>query len=250
MDVLKFELSGRTAFFKKPDVNQYLYFSYGNIHKIALLGILGAILGYQGYNQQKRNKEAIYPEFYEKLHKIKVGITPKNDKGYIPKKVQVFNNSVGYASQEKGGNLVVKEQWLENPAWDIYVLINGEIEQKITNSIINNEFCYIPYLGKNDHLANIVEAEIIRGAKQLKDATKIDSLFIRDYFGFQIIEDELSDLDEAYIPIYKYQEMLPTELDETTNQYILEPFIYTNSLLTKEGEPLVYQCNTDNIFFF
>lgn len=247
MEVLKFELSGRTAFFKKPDVNQYLYFSYGNIHKIALLGILGAILGYQGYNQQKRNKEAAYPEFYEKLRNIKIGVVPKNDKGYIPKKVQAFNNSVGYASQEQGGNLIVKEQWLENPAWDIYLLIKGELEQKITNSIINNEFCYIPYLGKNDHLANISNRGIIKDADFISDVSQIDSLFIRDYFDFQIVED---DLEDVYIPIYKYQEMLPTELDEPTNQYILKPFIYTNSSLAKQGEPLVYQCNNKNVFFF
>ena len=52
MDVLKFQLSGETAFFKRPDVNTYLYFTYGNIHKVALLGMLGAIMGYKGYNSQ------------------------------------------------------------------------------------------------------------------------------------------------------------------------------------------------------
>ena len=40
MKALKFTLSGETAFFKKPDVNTYLYFTYGNIHKIALLGLI------------------------------------------------------------------------------------------------------------------------------------------------------------------------------------------------------------------
>src|SRR5699024_7809318 len=98
MQVLKFALSGRTAFFKKPDVNAFYYFTYGNIHKIALLGIFGAILGYGGYNQQK---ESTYPEFYDKLKDIKISIVPKNDKGYISKKMQIFNNSVGYASKEK-----------------------------------------------------------------------------------------------------------------------------------------------------
>ena len=52
MKVLCFTLSGRTAFFKKPEVNSYVYFTYGNIHKIALLGIFGAILGYGGHTQK------------------------------------------------------------------------------------------------------------------------------------------------------------------------------------------------------
>lgn len=43
----------KNAFFKKPEVNTYCYFTYGNIHKVALLGMFGAILGYGGYSQMK-----------------------------------------------------------------------------------------------------------------------------------------------------------------------------------------------------
>lgn len=49
MRALKFTLSGKNAFFKKPEVNAYFYFTYGQIHRVALLGILGAIVGYKGY---------------------------------------------------------------------------------------------------------------------------------------------------------------------------------------------------------
>ncbi len=75
MKILKFRLWGETAFFKKPDVNTYLYFTYSNIHKVALLGMFGAVLGYKGYNQM--TKEEDLPEFYERLKKLKVGIEPK-----------------------------------------------------------------------------------------------------------------------------------------------------------------------------
>ncbi len=34
---MKFKLFGKTAFFKKPEVNEYAYFTYNNIHKIASL---------------------------------------------------------------------------------------------------------------------------------------------------------------------------------------------------------------------
>lgn len=63
---LKFTLSGKTAFFKRPEVNTYYYFTFGNIHKVALLGMFGAILGYQGYNNTKE-----LPEFYRKLKDVK-----------------------------------------------------------------------------------------------------------------------------------------------------------------------------------
>ena len=128
MESLCFTLKGETAFFKKPEVNSYVYFTYGNIHKIALLGIFGAILGYGGYAQKlkqtgkSKQLEESFPDFYEKLKQLKIAVSPNAEKGFIRKKIQTFNNSVGYASKETGGNLIVKEQWLEEPSWDIYVL--------------------------------------------------------------------------------------------------------------------------------
>ena len=55
MKALKFILSGKTAFFKVPMVNSVCYFTYGNIHKPALLGMFGAILGYKGYGYEITN---------------------------------------------------------------------------------------------------------------------------------------------------------------------------------------------------
>ena len=52
---LKFELSGKYAMFKKPDVNA-VNLTFGQIHKVALMGLLGAIAGYNGYEQQKKRK--------------------------------------------------------------------------------------------------------------------------------------------------------------------------------------------------
>ena len=76
MEAVRFTLSGRTAFFKKPEVNAYYYFTYSQIHKIALMGMFGAILGYGGYAQKnwqvvKKGQEIVveYPEFYEKLRR-------------------------------------------------------------------------------------------------------------------------------------------------------------------------------------
>ena len=52
METLKFTLAGQNAFFKKSDVNEYCYFTYGHIHKVALIGMLGAIAGYKGYGSK------------------------------------------------------------------------------------------------------------------------------------------------------------------------------------------------------
>lgn len=88
LKVLRFQLAGRTAFFKKPEVNTYGYFTYGMIHKVALLGIFGAILGYGGYTKQHRDKTD-YPEFYEKLSGLKIAILPAEN-GCFAKKCKIL----------------------------------------------------------------------------------------------------------------------------------------------------------------
>lgn len=261
MRVLKFTLSGETGFFKKPDVNTYLYFTYGHIHKVALLGIFGAILGHKGYNQTKINKPSkktkensiVFPEFYEKLKDIKVSIVPNNEKGFIKKKVQVFNNSVGYASKEQGGNLIVKEQWLENPSWDIYVLVNNNESENIADYILNNKCVYTPYLGKNDHYANINNAILIdkNQIKEAIDLEKINSLCPKKFFEIDMSVDEFDDFsDDEIIDTFKYEEKLPIGLDENTNMYILETLMYTNMKLINTNNTTVYSIENKNIVFF
>ncbi len=123
MKSLCFNLSGPLACFRQPDVNTQVYFTYNNIHKVALLGLLGAVLGLNGYRNAKLygQEEQIFPEFYAQLSSMQVSVVPNGKNGYFTKKIQYFNNSVGYASKEQGGNLQVREQWLENPSWTIFL---------------------------------------------------------------------------------------------------------------------------------
>lgn len=265
MEVIKFTLKGKTAFFKKPDVNTYLYFTYGTIHKVALLGIFGAILGYRGYNQMSFSSdykkdfgkiikangyiEDSYPEFYSRLKDLKVSIV----RNYInlSKKVQIFNNSVGYASKELGGNLIVKEQWLENPSWDIYVAIDSEEAKALAKYLRERNFVYIPYLGKNDHLADICDVELIENIEEISNPDIVHSLFIKDHFELEDSEDifDLYDEEEKE-PIYKYEEKLPIALEETNNKYEFKTFISTNSPVKAKGQVSAFKDGTRNIVFF
>lgn len=229
MKAVRFTLSGKNAFFKKPEVNAYYYFTYGQIHKVALLGMFGAIAGYDGYAQKKwtvrKKGDSLieeYPEFYEKLRNLKISVVPRNERGYIPKKIQTFNNSVGYACEEQGGNLIVKEQWLENPIWDIYVLLDCEEAEQIAQMLENNKCVYMPYLGKNDHLADIKHVTLLDLETVVLKETEISSMFPK-----QIGEICLPD-DEDEIEEFKYEEKLPIRLNGYTNLYEYDTFCYTN----------------------
>lgn len=260
MEILKFKLSGKSAFFKKPEVNTYCYFTYGNIHRVALLGILGAILGYKGYsqmqdilsNKKKKGKlESSYPEFYEKLKNLKIAILPLNTKGIISKKIQIFNNSVGYASKEQGGNLIVKEQWLENPKWEICILLDCEEAKKIKEAIQNHKCEFYPYLGTNDHFADI-EYLGVEEAKTIEDEMyRIDSfVFNSDVDILNLEEEELNDWKSQGKPTskgnFKYEEALPYTINEITNNYKFQRFVYTGNLIELNNDRKVYHIQDKN----
>jgi CRISPR-associated protein Cas5h len=238
MRALRFELKGAAAFFKKPDVNSFAYFTYSHIHKVALFGMLGAILGLGGYMQQyednhpltKANKKEklvkVYPEFYDVFKLAHVSVVPHGDRGYFTKKIQIFNNSVGYASQEKGGTLNVREQWIENPHWTIYIAEDDGIDSlmfsKLTDHIMHSKAVYIPYLGKNDHPATILSPRIV----EIENANRViyvDSLFPGDHI--------LCDA-EGYIKDNQnrsfFKEIMPVGLHEFNNGYLYQPMVSTN----------------------
>jgi CRISPR-associated protein Cas5h len=220
---IKFNLSGKFAHFKKPDVNSYAYFTYSHIHKIAVLGILGSILGLKGYNQFEP-KDMKYPEFYEKLKDFRISIIPK--RAYFTKKIQTFNNSVGYASKEEGGNLIVREQWLENVSWDVLVLENESSEfEELKGRLLKKEFVFIPYLGKNDFPANIDNVEIVNLQKATKPLQCI-SLVPKNEVKF-IKQPRKGD-------VFYYEEYLPIRLKEKYVIYEFEKMVLSSMII--EGD--------------
>lgn len=230
-EAIKFELSGKNAFFKKPDVNVKVYFTYNNIHKIALLGLLGAIIGLKGWRNNILFGEKVpeFPEFYAELKDLTVSIVPIALKGYFPKKIQYFNNSVGYASREQGGNLQVYEQWLESPKWIIYLMSGGvkpELWKLLCSNLLGGRSVYIPYLGKNDFPANISNVEKLE--LKLEKSNFIDSLYIGELDSIK--DDETRDDRSPYV----FTEYLPTGLQPKHNFYTYSRTIYTNCMV-KDG---------------
>ena len=240
MKCLRFTLKGKTAFFKQPEVNTFYYFSYGQVHKVALLGMFGAILGYNGYSSVVVPKEDYkdFPEFYTKLKDIQISVIPKGKQGIFSKKIQVFNNSVGYASQESGGNLIVKEEWLENPEWTIYVLLNNEESNKLATYLLGNQCIYYPYLGKNDHLATICNVHVIDIKEIEAEEREIHSLCPSKKVTF--------DFDEVG---FRYAEYLPVGLKRSTNHYQVEQFYLTDAKV-EETEESIYTDGEHNIIFY
>lgn len=232
MKALKFTLKGETAFFKDNSINN-IYLSYGNIHRVALLGIFGAILGYGGYSQQnnvikgRKTKKTDYPEFYEKLKDLKISIVSNGKYGTFPKKIQTFNNSVGYASKEEGGNLIVKQFWIENPSWDIYLDLRNPEALRLAEHILNKKAVYVPYLGSNDHFADICQVEEV----ELEENKDRKEMTLDSMINLSIDLVKINQFKEVK-DRFKYMEYLPVTLSLESNQHIKEKMMITNMEVT------------------
>jgi len=226
---MKIQIHGAFAFFKKPDINS-IYMTYSSIHKVVLMGLFGATVNYGGYEQQRQSKSE-YPEFYEKFKDIKTSIVPH--KKFFDKKIQTYNNSTGFATRQKGGNLIIKEQWIENPAWDIYVVIDSEETETLKKYIKAYKTENCRFLGRRNHECIISNYKFYEDVSSLDGETfKIDSLFLDKNYSIQ--EPDVFDLIEANETYsYPYKEMLPVGLDSQFNHYLFENFVLTENPVKK-----------------
>ena len=171
--IISFDISSDFGMFKKPDVND-VYFTFNIIPKTTLLGILGAIIGLGGYSQQK---DKLYPEFYEELQDLLIGIIPYGNKGVFQKRVIKYNNTVGYANKD-GGTLNIIEQTLIEPKYKIYIGLDlsKESHKKLNKFIAKDiiQYEYIPYMGKNEFKLDI---------KEVKHFENIESFIPNDDFA-------------------------------------------------------------------
>ncbi|HMX38692.1 MAG TPA: CRISPR-associated protein Cas5 [Saprospiraceae bacterium] len=144
--LISFDLRGDFGVFKKPDVNEGLQLTFNILHKPALLGILGAIAGLEGYQRR-----GVFPVYYQTLRDLKVGIEPlEHDKGNFVKTALKYTNTVGYANAD--GNLIVTEQTLRLPSYRVYLLLDLDdaVQSLLHDRIWAAEAEYLPYFGKNE----------------------------------------------------------------------------------------------------
>lgn len=245
MKLILFDIKSDFGFLKKHDINESeIYISYNMLHKPALFGILGAIIGLKGYE-----KFGILPEYYCKLSQIRIGIKPLNDENGRYQKTNIkYNNSLGFGNLDKtnkfGEILNITEQTLIKPAFRCFLeLDESDKDQSVLmNNILNNKSVYIPYLGKNEHSIWWENAFEIEYKKFVSDESfNISSIFTKTVSIKEQIEEEefnifsISDTDS----IFMYFEKLPigfTNLGDNNYQYDLRSFVYTNRKLNSEAK--------------
>ncbi len=242
--LISIDLRADFGFFKKPDYNDGLLLSYNMLHKPALLGILGAVIGLAGYQRKGE-----FPEYYEKLRDLPVGIEPLagyHERGNFQKTAVKYTNTVGYANQD--GTLLIEESMLIAPAYRCYVLLDTENEDqaKLYAYLREGKAEYIPYLGKNEFQAwwlgeNGENTFREYGFEEFdySEDFQIASAFVK--------EDSIRDQRVVLKPSFRtrneverkgsftYFERLPGTFDPQLYQYILYDFGYSDWLFSKDS---------------
>lgn len=235
--LVSIDLKTDFGFLRKPDTNEGISMSYNMLHKPALLGIFGAILGLGGY--QKRGE---LPEYYQKLSDIKAGVAPlDHEKGNFRKTTIVYTNTVGYAN--KDGNLIAYENTLIRPSYRVFVAISESHD--LYHYLKDGKAEYIPYLGKNEFPVwwnpdSFKEYELKKF--QSNHEFEVKTLFHKH--GDESSRDQeakgesslgFASLFTQFTESFFYFERLPTGFLEFETkrgkeyQYALAPFVYSNA---------------------
>jgi CRISPR-associated protein Cas5h len=230
--LISIDIKAQFGFLKKPDVNENIYLTYNLLHKPSFLGILGAVIGLNGYNVEGEMNPSEKPEYFEMLKELKIGVCPINSiKGNYIKQVIRYTNTIGYASQETGGVLIVDEQTLIKPSYRTFIMLDlmNDLHKTLLHNLTNQQAEYIPYLGKNDHQLWWEEVqewkwEIFKP----KENFRIDSIFLKPSEKRTEREKRRAILGEINSNSFMYFERLPIGWHNELPHYELREFVYTN----------------------
>jgi CRISPR-associated protein Cas5h len=243
--LISFDIKADFGFLKKPDTNEPMYLTFNMIHKPFVLGLLGAILGERGFQENE-----VLPDYYLKLKDTPIGIMPLNaEKGNFQKTVIKYNNGVGYASKETGGNLIITEQTLVKPSYRIYLLTDN---QELIQRIQNHEAEVLPYLGKNDFSLWWENVQVYNYEEfEPESSYEVNSLFIKKMIvkDGKKVDDDVPAWEMDFTGgEFMYFERLPIGYDEELFQYLYQPFVLTTFKLSKEYKiDNLYQLNNNEI---
>jgi CRISPR-associated protein Cas5h len=226
MKAFSVDFIGEMALFKKNDANDLVFTSYNFLHKPAVLGLFGAILGFSGYAKSGHGKN---PEYYEKLKDLKIAIQPLFNKP-LQKVITGFNNATGHANKgekKDGATWQIREQVLVGePIIGFRVFVKEDYRtDELKQKLKNYETSYPLYFGKNEFFAHFEEFKEYETISEQSDAAIVKSLIRKNDVeivkGF--VGSRFTNQDNPFIIF----EQLPFDFD-SNGFYRKDLFAWTN----------------------
>ena len=240
MEGLRFNLSGDFAFFRKPEYNNFdktsgshYFISFNQIPKTYLLGFLGSLLGFPSFDKKDN--------YYFLLKDLKVSIIPEEP--HFLKERHTYQDHTGKLYLTKGENIIVTEELLYKPSWDVVLSEEHRYYKLIKDFLLNKKAkCHL-YLGKNEFFANINDVRVVELENfEIPDFVEINSMFRADKLNEK-------DFQETINP-YLYKEYLPFKFDDE-NKYEYDLFYFTNQpVKTKKIKGKLYKTEGEIICLF
>lgn len=180
MKAVRFEISSNFGFFQWEKTKGDNRITNIFISKTEILGILGAIVGLDGYGQTTfKEKKGILSEnsFYKVLNGLNVSILPNT-------RPELFEDHLIHRHMDhinKKGSLMVKITGLIKPSYTI-VVTQGSAEdvvfEKIQEYLEKGIAEFIPYMGKNQYPLEIKNVKSIDlESVEQTEKTKIHSIY-------------------------------------------------------------------------
>jgi CRISPR-associated protein Cas5h len=246
--LISIDLKSDFGFFRKPDANNTVNLSYNMLHKPALLGVFGAIVGLDGYKEKGK-----LPQYYEVFKDLKVGVAPlEHEKGNFQKTVIKYSNTVGYANN--GSTYLTEESTLIKPSYRVYTLLdlNNDHQKLLYQYLKEGKAEYLPYFGKNEFSAwwekESFQDYSFEEVKQLNNDGLIKSLFLKE----DVINEQKSspifdfmNFWENETP-YMYFERLPKGFDDSLFQYKIGDFVLSTFVIKQSANIRNLYYLTDN----
>ena len=227
MKAFSVDFKGEMALFKKNDANDLVFTSYNFLHKPAILGLLGAILGFSGYSKSGGGN---HPEYFKKLNDIEIAIEPLFTKP-LQKVITGFNNATGHANKgdkKDGATWQVREQILVGEpeiGFRVYVKeSNATIELK--DKLKKYETVFPLYFGKNEFFAHYEGFKEYEISEIQNKESKVSSLVRKQDIEPKLYSGKswLRNMKERKFIIF---EQLPYDFDDS-GFYLKDLFTWTN----------------------
>lgn len=164
MEYIKFTLSGKFAFFRDCYRND-VEVSYPHIHRPALIGMMGAVLGMRGRESDM--------QYWSELKSVGTAIIPSALKFKTHR--DTLTNTTGLSSKE--GNQIIHRCLLVDPSWDIYLKQNhvrDEVWEELKRRLLERDFVYELGLGRKTHFAEVDGVEL--GKMELIENGEVDNI--------------------------------------------------------------------------
>lgn len=247
MEIVKFTVGGRCGMFTNNAVNSFIA-TYPHIHKVAVLGLLGSIIG---ITKNENNPK----KFYDDLNSLRIGIVPHKIRFNLNR--STYTNTTGHFNKN-GSTYVCEYDELINPSWDIYIENSNDNQyyDKIKDFLINKKAYFLPYLGRNIWFAKISQVEILDGIYLKPDEAvgkKISGIFVKDK---NILMKPDSDKEIDFLfggsseERINFEFILPTGLNNDTGCYIQKNVCISNDKISKVLDDNLFYLNNKLIYLF